>query len=75
MFHYLVTLLEKMPDNVIHHVGTNDAVDYKASAIVKKIQVKKLIKLRVPNCKTITSRAIKRHDNDNVSCVIEEVIA
>ena len=73
MFHYLVPLLEKMP--VIHHVGTNDAVDYKASAIVKKIQVKKFIKLRVPNCKTITSRAIKRHDNDNVSCVIEEVIA
>ena len=65
-----------MPDYVILHVGTNDAIDYKASAIVKKIlQVKQFIKLRVPNCKVIISRLIKRHDNDNASRVIEEVIA
>ena len=65
-----------MPDYVILHVGTNDAIDYKASAIAKKIlQVKQFIKLRVPNCKVIISRLIKRHDNDNASRVIEEVIA
>ena len=76
MFHYLVSLLEKMPDYVILHVGTNDAMDYEASAIVKKIlQVKEFIKLRVPNCKVIISRPIKRHDNDNASRVIEEVMA
>ena len=76
MFHYLVPLLEKMPDYVILHVGTNDAMDYEASAIVKKIlQVKEFIKLRVPNCKVIISRPIKRHDNDNASRVIEEVMA
>ena len=70
MFHYLVPLLEKMPDYVILHVGTNDAMDYEASAIVKKIlQVKEFIKLRVPNCKVIISRPIKRHGNDNASCV------
>ena len=76
MFHYLVPLLEKMLDYVILHVGTNDAIDYKASDIVKKIlQVKKFIKLTVPNCKVIISRPIKRHDNDNTSRVIEKVIS
>ena len=70
MFQYLLPLLEKMPDYVIRHVGTNDAMDYEASAIVKKIlQVKEFIKLRVPNCKVIISRPIKRHGNDNASCV------
>ena len=44
--------------------------------IVKKIlQVKEFIKLRVPNCKVIISRPIKRHDKGNASRVIEEVIA
>ena len=47
-----------------------------SSDIVKKIlQVKKFIKLRVPNCKVIISRPMKRHDNDNASRVIEEVIS
>ena len=76
IFHYIVPLLEKMPHYVILHVGTNDAIDYEASDIVKKIlQVKKFIKLRVPNCKVTISRPIKRHDNDNASRVIEEVIS
>ena len=65
-----------MSDYVILLVGTNDAMDYEASAIVKKIiHVKESIKLRVPNCKVIISRPIKRHDNNDVYCVIEEVIA
>ena len=76
MFHYLVPLLEKMPDYVILHVGTNDAIDYEANDIVKKIlQVKEFIKLRVPNCKVIISKPIKRHDNDNASHTMEEVIS
>ena len=76
MFHYLVPMLEKRPDYVILHVCANDAMDYKARGIVKKIlQVKEFIKLRVPNCKVIISRPIKRHDNDNASRVIEEVMA
>ena len=74
MFHYLVPLLEKMPNYFILHVGTNDAIDYEVSYIVKKIvQVKEFIKLRVPNCKVIISRPIKRHDNDNASRVIEVI--
>ena len=45
MFHYLVPLLEKLPDYVILYVGTNDAIDYEASDIVKKILlIKEFIK-------------------------------
>ena len=69
-------IARKMLDYVILHVSTNDAMDYEASAIFKKIlQAKEFIKLRVPNCKVIISRPIKKHDNDNASRVIEEVIA
>ena len=79
MFHYLVSLLEKMPDYVILYVATNgakDYEDYEASSILKKIiQVKELIHLRVPNCKVIISKPIKNNDNGNVLRVIEEVIA
>ena len=68
MFHYLVALLEKVPDYVILYVGTNDAIDYEASDIVKKILlIKEFIKFWVPNCKVISSRLIKGHDNDNAS--------
>ena len=76
MLDYLVPLPEKMSDYVILHVGTNNAIDYEASDIVKKIiQVKKFIKLRVPNSKVIISKPIKRHNNDNASGVIDEVIS
>ena len=65
-----------MPDYVMLHVGTNHATENEASGIVKKIlQVKEFIKLRVPNCKVIISRMIKKHDSDNAPRVIEEVIA
>ena len=68
MFHYLVPLLEKVPDYVILYVGTNDAINYEASDIVKKIlMIKEFIKFWVPNCKVISSRLIKGHDNDNAS--------
>ena len=64
-----------MPDYLILHVGTNDAMDYEVSDILKKIlQVNEFIKLRVANCKVFISRSIKGHDYDNTSRVIEEVI-
>ena len=64
-----------MPDYLILHVGTNDAMDYEVSDILKKIlQVNEFIKLRVANCKVFISRPIKGHDCDNTSRVIEEVI-
>ena len=41
IFSCIVPLLEKILDYVIFHVGSNDAIDYVASDIIKKIlQVK-----------------------------------
>ena len=75
MFHYLVPLLKKTSGYAILHVGTNDAMDYEASDIVKKIlQVKEFIKLRVQNSKDIISRPIKRRDNDSASRVVMELL-
>ena len=57
-----------MPDYLILHVGTNDAINYEASDMVKKIlQIKQFIKLRVLNYKIIISRPVKKHDNNNAS--------
>ena len=44
--------------------------------IMKRVILsRKYFKLKVPNCKVIISRPIKRNDNDNASRVKEEVIA
>ena len=57
-----------MPDYLILHVGTNDAINYEASDMVKKIlQIKQFIKMRVLNYKIIISRPVKKHDNNNAS--------
>ena len=37
MFHYSVPLLEKNPDYIILHVGTNNAVDHQSNDITSKI--------------------------------------
>ena len=59
MFHYLVPLLEKDPEYVILHVGTNDSVDHLSNDIISKI--------KVPSCKVIISTPIKRHGNKKAS--------
>ena len=37
MFHYSVPLLEKNPDYIILHVGTNNAVDHQSNEVWKKV--------------------------------------
>ena len=75
MFYYLVQLLEKNPDYVILHVGTNGAVDHQSNDIISKIfKLKEFIQLKVPSCKVIISRPIKRHDNKKASSVVDDVI-
>ena len=34
MYHYLILILNKKPDYIVLHVGTDDAVDAEASVIV-----------------------------------------
>ena len=75
MFYYLVPLLEKNPDYVTVHVGTNNAVDHQSSDIISKIfKLKEFIQLKVPSCKIIISTPIKRCNNKKVLNVAEDVI-
>ena len=37
MFHYLIPILNKRPDYIVMHVGTNDAVDAEVIVIVDKL--------------------------------------
>ena len=75
MFYYIMPLLEKNPDYVILHVGTNHAVDHQSSYIISKIfKLKEFIQLKIPSCKVIISALIKRHDNKRASSVVGDVI-
>ena len=65
MFHYAIPLLEKNPDYVILHVGTNDA-PYKAGSDISNeiLELMRFIKDKHPGCKKITLPApIIRTDN------------
>ena len=75
MFYYLVPLLEKNPDYVILHVGTNDAVDHELSDTISKIfKLKEFIQLKVLSCKVKISTPKKRHDNKKATSVVDNVI-
>ena len=76
MFYYLVPSLEKNPDYVILHFGTNDAVDHQSNEIISKIfKLKEFIQLKVPSCKVIISTPIKRHDNKKALSVLDDITA
>ena len=66
MFHYAIPLLEKNPDYVILHVGTNDAI----------LELMRFIKEKHPGCKKITlSAPIIRTDNYNANKENERFIS
>ena len=75
MFYCLAPLLEKNPDYVILHVGTNDAVDHQSNDIISKIfKLKEFIQLKAPIYKVIISAPIKRHDDEKASSVVDDFI-
>ena len=55
MYHYAIPLLEKKPENIILHLGTNDA-PYKSDIDILKdlIELKNFILEKSPSCKKIT---------------------
>ena len=52
MYHYAIPLLEKKPENIILHLGTNDA-PYKFDTNILKdlIELKNFILEKWPSCK------------------------
>ena len=63
MFHYLIPLLEKKPDHVILHAGTNNVVNNEGKEIVDKLlQLKSFIQEKLPMTNVILSKSIMRVD-------------
>ena len=58
MFHYAIPLLEKKPDHVILHVGTNDGTNdaYKGGSDISNeiLELMSFIKEKHPGCRKIT---------------------
>ena len=64
MYHYLILILEKKPEHLILHVGTNDAVDSSHQQIVNDLlTLKQFIKEKLQNCNVILSMPTKRCNN------------
>ena len=59
MYYYLVALLRKRPDEIILHVGTNDAPHMKADKILKELGKLRIV-LPAP-----TVRVDKHNANEN----------
>ena len=77
MFHYAIPLLEKKPDYVILHVGTNDA-PYKGGSDISNeiLELMRLIKEKHPGRKKIIlSAPIIRTDNYNANKENERFIS
>ena len=74
MYHYLKPLIQKQPDNVILHVGTNDASSCNSSEIVSNIlKLRSFISQKLPNANIILSKPIMRSDTAAGKVTIEEV--
>ena len=67
-------LIQKQPDNVISHVGTNDASSCSSSEIVNNIlKLRSFISQELPNANIILSKPIMRSDTAAGKVTIEEV--
>ena len=64
MFDYLVPLLKKKPDNIILHIGSNDAPFKTANAIANEItSLMSFIKKELPGVKIYISNPVIRLDD------------
>ena len=74
LYHYLMPLLQKQPDNVISHVATNDASSCNSSENEKNIlKLRSLISRNLPSASIILSKPIMRSDTTAGRVTIEEV--
>ena len=64
MYDCMKPLLQKFPDYIILHIGTNDVLDNTSREILDKIvKLKTYIQNELRKCKITISTPIKRHDH------------
>ena len=72
MYHYLIPVLEKRPEHLILHTGTNDAVGSSHQQIVNDLSApKQFIKEKLQNCNVILSIPAKHCDNQKASATLK----
>ena len=69
MYHYLIPILEKKPEHLILHVGTNDH----QQIVNDLLALKQFVKGKLQNCNVILSMPIKRCDNQKASATVNLV--
>ena len=74
MYHYLMPLIQKEPDNITLHLVTNDASSRNSSKIVNNLlKIRLFISQKLPNANIILSKPIMRSDTAAGKVTIEEV--
>ena len=74
MYHYLVLILEKKPDHVILHVGTNDVAHYEGTETVEKLlELKSFIVEQLYQQHIVISHPITRTDSKHLTMKIGDI--
>ena len=69
MYHYLYPLLQKEPEYLILHVGTNDCTYHTSDTVLRDLlSLKKHVEVKIPGIKVILSLPISRFDNNVILC-------
>ena len=75
MYHYLYPLLQKQPEYVILHVGTNDCADYTSDVVLERLLLlKEHIELKVTGVKVIISEPMERFDDNGKAMRVRNLI-
>ena len=68
MYHYLYPLLQKEPEYLVLHVGTNDCTYHTSDTVLKDLlSLKRHFEVTIPGIKVILSLPISRFDNNVTS--------
>ena len=74
-FYYLVPLLQKKPDKIILHFGTNDPPCKNEDGIYKELKsIKDFMNKRHQSCKVHISAPILRLDNKNANSILKKYV-
>ena len=74
MYGYMKPLLRKLPDYIILHIGTNDAVNNTSREILDKIlKLKTYIQKELPKCQITISTPIEWHNHGKASLTISHL--
>ena len=71
---HIIPIIKKQPDDLILHVGTNDATINTSKKIVDDLLIlKSNISKQLPSCRIVLSKLIIRHDDGKTNLMIRNV--